>query len=688
MIDSCLKSFYHGIGVVPIRHNPVWGREELFLKPGIRYDPDQTPFFEEIMMACSYDSPTQQITFVGGPQTGKTSAIIQVDIAQKMHQTPDNMIYAAPNGSFANKFSKSKIDPMINNTPCLKNLVSDSSSRDGGNTILAKQYPGGTLYIISSGSSADWRMIDADRVYLDDFDAHPKELKGEGSKKKTAEKRMASKGDRGKLIIASTPVDMINSNIWPEFLLGSQEYYYVPCPFCKFPQIMEWDNFKYEKGDVNSIRLKCINLDCGKLIEEKYKSWMISKESGAKWIAHNPNRQNKKHRSFHLAAFYSPVSFLSWSKICQDWFDAKDDINERKAFEHLVKAKPWRESEVERTSVEELMERRYKFRCQVPKEVLALTSFCDVQNNRLEVVTYGHGLNDQMWRIDKEVIYAPEGREVDHPIVWEQLEIYRKKTFVHESGALMPIAALGIDTGGGSNEDGHFSEKVYEFVKGKHQQNCFATKGSSLNGAPLIVRSKKKTSILYMVGTDTSKRTLMARLRAKNKGENGYIHFSDEMNDEECYQILSEELRPKRVKNEKGQFVNIKTWQKTRPRNEEWDCLNGAYVIMKKIRLNLVALQEIYSVENRENIPETIESEYVEAETSDIIPENTENVVEIENNNAMEPEENEKAEPEFEDDSEPEEQTDFTQRFMQQRKTTQPSRIKERNRRRGSWWKR
>lgn len=680
MIDTCLASFYHGIGVVPIRHNPVWGRQELFLKPGIRYDPDQTPYFYEIMMASSYDSPTNQITLVGGPQSGKTSSIIQVDIAQKMHQNPDNMIYAAPNGSFANKFSKSKIDPMINNTPCLRNLVSDSSSRDGGNTILAKQYPGGTLYIISSGSSADWRMIDADRVYLDDFDAHPKELKGEGSKKKTAQKRMASKGDRGKLIIASTPVDMINSNIWPEFLLGSQEYYYVPCPFCKFLQVMEWDNFKFDIGDVESIRLKCINLECGERIEEKYKAWMISKESGAKWIAHNPNRQNKRHRSFHLASFYSPVNFLSWKTICQDWFDTKEDLAERKAFKHLNEAKPWTESEIEKTTVEELMERLYKFRHPVPKEVLALTAFCDVQNDRLEVVTYGHGLNDQMWRIDKEVIEAPEGREVDHPIVWEQLEIYRKKTFVHESGALMPIAAFGIDTGGGHNEDGHFSEKVYEFVKGKHSQNCFATKGSSLNGSPLIARSKKKTAILYMVGTDTSKRTLMARLRAKKKTENGYIHFSDEMNEEECHQILSEELRPKRVKNEKGVFVNLKVWQKIRARNEEWDCLNGAYVIMKKIKLNFVALQEIYSVENRENIPETIESEYTEQEKSDKIPENIENVVEIENNNDMEPETNE------EEETEPEETFDYTRQSITQRKN--PRLIKERNRRRSSWWKR
>lgn len=607
-MNSCLEAFKNGIMVVPIRHNHIWGKEELFIKPGVRYDPDLTPFFIEIMMACSYDSPTQQITIVGSPQTGKTSAIIQVDIAQKMHQTPDNMIYAAPNGSFANKFSKSKIDPMINNTPCLKNLVSDSSSRDGGNTILAKQYPGGTLYIITSGSTSDWRMIDCDRVYLDDFDAHPKEIKGEGSKKKTAEKRMASKGDRGKLIIASSPVDMANSKIWPEFLAGSQEYYYVPCPFCTVKQVLKWENFKYDDGDINSIRLKCINENCGKLIEEKHKTWML--ENG-EWRAHNPNRQNKLHRSFHLSAFYAPVSFLSWTKICQDWFDCKGNKSQTQAFRQMVEAIPYEEPDEEQTPIEEILSRRYKFSHQVPKEVLLLTGFCDMQNNRLEAFVWGWGLNDQCWRIDKEVFYAPEGRRIDHKIVWDQLEIFRKKVYIHESGAEIGISAFGVDTGGGYDGDGHYSEQAYNFVRGKFAERCFATKGSSMPGAPLYSRSKNQNKgrvPLYMIGTDSVKRTLFGRLRAKNKLETGYVNLPDFMTDEECHQLLSEKLQVVRQKNSKGDFENIKKWKKIRERNEEWDGFCGSYAVMRIINPNFVALQQLFLVENEGNNLESTEN--------------------------------------------------------------------------------
>ncbi len=643
MVDTCLSSFYHGVSVVPIRRNSKWAKDELFVKAGVRYNDEMTPYIEEISNACSYDSDCEQITFVKAQQTGGTLGIIVADIGQTMHQNPDNIIYGAPSGSFALKFSRLKIDQMIKNSYCLQNIVSDASSRDGTNTTLAKQFPGGTLYIVSAGSSGDWRMIDARTVYLDEYDIHPDDLNGEGSGKDIAEGRTASKGDKAKIILVSTPVESMKSKIWPEFLLGSQEHYYVPCPFCKFKQVMKWENFVYEKKNADSIKLKCVNLECGKLIDEKYKTWMMAKENGACWIAHNPNRQNKRHRSFHLPAFYSPVNFISWRKICQKWFGATEDRMKMKAFKHLVEAIPFQESEEAETQIEELMARRYKFSAQVPKEVLLLTAFCDVQNNRLEVVTWGWGLNDQSWRIDKEVFYAPEGRKVDHPIVWEQLEIYRKKTFIHETGAEIAISAFGIDTGGGYGEEGHFSEQVYNFVKGKYAERCFATKGSSVAGAPLVARptkSNKGKIPLHLVGTDTVKRTIFGRLRAKSKLENGYVHLREDMTDEECKQLLSEKYLPIRTKNKKGVFENTKRWQKIRERNEELDCFGGSYVVMKMIRPNFVALQELYLIENQEIIIN--DKEMIDNNLS--LPENTENVVDNNENIINEAETNEEEE--------------------------------------------
>lgn len=667
-MNSCLEAFKHGISVKPIRRVIEFADAEIFIKEGVRYDSSRTPYVKEIGNALSYDSPTQQVTVVKGQQLGITE-LLKLVIAQMIAENPDNIIYGLPSISTAIQFSKSKLQKMIDNSPVLSRLVSDASSRDGTNTTLMKEYPGGHINIVTSNSGAEWRMKDALFVALDEYDEHKDVIDGQGSGKEIAEGRTAAKGESAKIALVSTPIEMAKSKIWVEFLTGSQEYYHVPCPFCTVKQVMKWENFKYEKGDINSIRLKCINENCGKLIEEKHKTWML--ENG-EWVAHNPNRQNKLHRSFHLSSFYSPIGFLSWSKILQKWFDCKGDKAKRQAFSQLVEAIPYEEPDEEQTPIEEILSRRYKFSHQVPKEVLLLTGFCDMQNNRLEVAVWGWGLNDQCWRIDKEVIHAPEGRRIDHQIVWDQLEIFRKKVYIHESGAEIGISAFGVDTGGGYDGDGHYSEQAYNFVRGKFAERCFATKGSSMPGAPLYSRSKNQNKgrvPLYMIGTDSVKRTLFGRLRAKNKLETGYVHLPDFMTDEECHQLLSEKLQVVRQKNSKGDFENIKKWKKIRDRNEEWDCFCGSYAVMRIINPNFVALQQLYLDENQNDTIET--SEIVEESTENSIDE-TENI-------------DKGAENEEEVVDKP---TDFTKTLIQQRKYRPVGRSRERNMRRNSWWKR
>lgn len=666
-MNSCLTAFSEGIKVKPIRRVIPFADAEIYVKEGIKYDSSRTPYIEEIGNALSYDSPTQQVTGVKGQQLGLTE-LLKLIIAQIIAENPDNIIYGLPSISTAIQFSKTKLQKMIDASPILSRLVSDASSRDGTNTTLMKEYPGGQVNIVTSNSSAEWRMKDAVFVALDEYDAHKDVIDGEGSGKEIAEGRTAAKGDRAKIALISTPIEMKLSKIWVEFLAGSQEYYYVPCPFCKTLQVMKWENFKFEKGDVKSIRLKCVNQECGKLIEEKYKTWMMAKENGARWIAHNPDRQNKLHRSFHLSSFYSPIGFLSWSKILQKFFDCKNDRNKRQAFSQLVEAIPWQEPDEEQTPIEELFKRRYKFSHQVPKEVLLLTAFCDMQNDRLEVAVWGWGLNDQSWRIDKEVFYAPEGRKIDHQIVWDQLEIFRKKTYIHESGAEMTIVAMGVDTGGGHDSEGHYSEQAYKFVKGKFAERCFATKGSSISGAPLYALSKNENKgrvRLYLLGTDSIKRTLQGRLRAKDKSENGYVHLNESMTDEECHQLLSERLELIRQRSKKGGFENVKRWKKTRERNEEWDCFCGAYAVMRIINPNFFILHQTYS----ENLEEEIEENQQESDQT----------IENDTNDYSEDQENEEEAPK---------QTNYTNTIIKQKIARPVSRRRERNLRRGSWWQR
>ena len=57
----------------------------------------------------------------------------------------------------AKEYSKLRIAPMIRDCPTLRAKVAEKKSRDSGNTILQKSYPGGILKakkIVSSGIKA------------------------------------------------------------------------------------------------------------------------------------------------------------------------------------------------------------------------------------------------------------------------------------------------------------------------------------------------------------------------------------------------------------------------------------------------------------------------------------------------------------------------------------------------------
>ena len=53
----------------------------------------------------------------------------------------------------------------------LRELVSDPRSRDSGNTMLAKEFPGGILVMTGANSAVGLRSMAARYLFLDEIDA-------------------------------------------------------------------------------------------------------------------------------------------------------------------------------------------------------------------------------------------------------------------------------------------------------------------------------------------------------------------------------------------------------------------------------------------------------------------------------------------------------------------------------------
>ena len=78
------------------------------------------------------------------------SEFLNNTIGYIIDEDPGSILFVHPTTIDAKEYSKLRIAPMIRDCPTLKKKVADPKSRDSGNTILQKTYPGGILTMCGS----------------------------------------------------------------------------------------------------------------------------------------------------------------------------------------------------------------------------------------------------------------------------------------------------------------------------------------------------------------------------------------------------------------------------------------------------------------------------------------------------------------------------------------------------------
>ena len=101
----------------------------------------RTPYLVEIMDAFT-DPKIKKLTVVASSQVGKSELELNI-IGYIIDQDPGSILYIQPTLDDAKKFSRLRIAPMIRDSATLRSKVADVKSRDSGNTMLQKSFPGG-----------------------------------------------------------------------------------------------------------------------------------------------------------------------------------------------------------------------------------------------------------------------------------------------------------------------------------------------------------------------------------------------------------------------------------------------------------------------------------------------------------------------------------------------------------------
>jgi phage terminase large subunit GpA-like protein len=538
---------------------------EASAEPG-QWRTSRTPYLKEILECLSPNSPYKKVVFKKSSQVGATECALNV-IGTYADISPCPILYIMPTKDLAKSFSKTRLKPMIDNTPRLNKKIKSNRERDADNTTLEKSFPGGQITLTGANSSTELASR-AIRVLLEDeVDRYPLDVEGEGSPMSLAEKRTQTFGNR-KIFILGTPTIQGASAIDNEVEKTDARKYFVQLPCCEGPrQILEFENLIYEVGKYSEVKYCCAN--CGALVEERYKPKFLD-YANAHWVATAPENANRELAGFIINGLYSPLGWLSWAQIVKEYEEVKDDPTKLKSWTNTVLGESYAEKS-DAPPWENLYNRRSHYAiCSVASEVSFLTAGADVQRDRIEIEVVGWCKGKVTYSIDYQV-FAGDTSAITNK-VWKDLSAYVNKKFHKENGAALGISMLAIDSGYNTNI-------VYEFCRKFDASRVIPTKGQ--DSMPTVIRTPSTVDVslstgqkvgtikLWHIGVSVIKSELYGWLRQENiEGgtPDGYCYFP-QYGPEYFKGITAENMEYKIVKGYKKY-----EWVKKFERNEPLDC--------------------------------------------------------------------------------------------------------------------
>lgn len=572
-------------------------------QPG-RYRLAATPVLREILEACS-DPAVRKVVCMKPAQFGYTVGIVTNVMGYYAHHRPSVQIAVFPREKSAKDFASEKFDPMVRATPQLADRIS-LKSRSLGNSQTRKHYPGGLIKLVGSNSPADVKSTSARVVIIEEPDDASTNVRGQGDAIKLAEERAKSYPDH-LILIGGTPTAKGASSIEAEFLASDQRRYFIPCPHCGEQHSPTWDRVIIpESADLppreiyGTARWEEAYYTCpacGGIITEE-----------------------ERHAAIHAGHFEAtaPASGavgFAFSELCSTFAGSAVPVLARKylearhkqdegdntemiAFWNSSLGQPW-EFRGELPAEDELRDRAEEYaEWTAPAGAMIPALSVDVQHDRLAVTCWVIGRREEMWlaywgELHGQTIVAMEG-------AWRELDELLERKVKHATGALLPIAAVAIDS-----SDGQTSAAVYDYVRRRDRAGrpVYAIKGASDSEGRVEVWSQPKQQSVdphwsgrksakygvhvHIVGAARAKDSILGwaqeggRVRLTGDGPHR-MHWYSTVRADFYEQLLSELKIPMRNNPKRRQ------WKKrTDRRNEALDCTVYALWLMHALRLHI-----------------------------------------------------------------------------------------------------
>jgi phage terminase large subunit GpA-like protein len=594
----------------------AWAEARRIMGPPLPgpYSLSLTPYWAEVLEEFSPYSPIQSDAIMKSAQTAGTTTAESI-LAFYIGAVPSQIMYVSATEEALEDWSKTRLEALIDSCG-LRGLIAPQSggakSRRSGDSVKLKEFPGGSLALVSARSAARLRSASRRLIVLDEADGCPPELlTGEGRFDLVAEARAVTYGARKKILAISTPTTFDASLIYKRYLEGDRRKWAVRCPLCGHEQELvlgdEASAFGL-KGDTKAGKLEEAYYLCDHCHDRITHSQKRELVASGRWIP-TAEASAPHTRSRHISALYSP--FVTWAEIWQACQDARGDPSKEAAFSNLFLGLPYREVG-QRPALQVVLELRGGRPLRtVGPEGLYLSGGIDVQRGsekdarhppRLELQVISHGRDYRVGAVDYQVFTGP----IDNAYAgaWQALYEFIMGAgfnYSRSDGAQLPTQKVFIDSG-----DGAENAAVFTFIKrvtgisniptfyASKGFGWLASDGKATSAGSATVRGNfqkyrlSHTSLgelLVEVSTNFYKAHLFSNLKiARQPGETqlpGFVDFPAGLSTEYFEGLLSEE------KLSDGSF------RKTRARNEPLDTMVYA-----------LAAGDFYMQESIENLRE------------------------------------------------------------------------------------
>lgn len=464
-----------------------------------------TPYLKGLMDEFN-NYETEEIIFVKPTQVGGTEAILNM-IGFVINEDPSPAMVVYPTDELAKSISKNRIEPMITNSPALKERYHANDS-----SVLEMQFDDMYLSLVGSNSPSGLASKPIKYLFLDETDKYPGASRKEADPVSLARERTKTFHNR-KIVLASTPT-LRNNHIWEaKENADIEKHYLMPCPHCGKKIEFKFSNLRFPDDPSMSYadraeRARYVCQECGAIITDSQKYIMLQQGT---WEIVERKTQFARKVVFWLNTLYSP--FVRFAEVAKAFLTSKDDSEAFQNFVNSWLAEPWEDTKL-KTNADLVLDRQTEVpELIVPSWAKIITGGVDVQENSLYVSIRAFGNHITSQNIFHQQVFS-----------FRDVERIMNTPYKTESGEDMVVSLCLIDSG-------YDADSTYDFcadnsdwaipVKGASNPMMNHYKISKVNK----LDSRAYGMQLIIVDTGKYKDMIAGRMRKKN-GSGSWMVYS------------------------------------------------------------------------------------------------------------------------------------------------------------------